>query len=104
LLTCSYPLALLSCSTRRSSDLLTGCFFRTGQSRTEHHRVSTAGNRLHQVTGAPHGTISNNMHVATTGLIQIVTTSRRNICHGRGDRKSTRLNSSHVSITYAVLC
>src|SRR5437868_9444933 len=25
-------------------------------------------------------------------------------CRGRGDRKSTRLNSSHVSISYAVFC
>src|SRR5690606_42070252 len=24
--------------------------------------------------------------------------------HGRGDRKSTRLNSSHVKISYAVFC
>src|SRR5207249_10239264 len=26
------------------------------------------------------------------------------IAHGREDRKSTRLNSSHVSISYAVFC
>src|SRR5690349_23732792 len=25
-------------------------------------------------------------------------------CEGRGDRKSTRLNSSHVEISYAVFC
>src|SRR5215510_4851804 len=25
-------------------------------------------------------------------------------CHGRADRKSTRLNSSHVAISYAVFC
>src|SRR5690625_6321865 len=25
-------------------------------------------------------------------------------CAGRGDRKSTRLNSSHVAISYAVFC
>src|SRR5437667_3951494 len=24
--------------------------------------------------------------------------------HGRGDRKSTRLNSSHITISYAVFC
>src|SRR5699024_11272827 len=26
------------------------------------------------------------------------------LCGGQGDRKSTRLNSSHVSISYAVFC
>src|SRR6266704_5169255 len=30
--------------------------------------------------------------------------SRRHEHHGREDRKSTRLNSSHVSISYAVFC
>src|SRR5699024_12138131 len=28
----------------------------------------------------------------------------RSLVHGRQDRKSTRLNSSHVSISYAVFC
>src|SRR5690625_3112922 len=28
----------------------------------------------------------------------------RELMHGRGDRKSTRLNSSHVAISYAVFC
>src|SRR5437870_7767401 len=28
----------------------------------------------------------------------------RHITHRRGDRKSTRLNSSHVAISYAVFC
>src|SRR5699024_12353453 len=30
--------------------------------------------------------------------------TRRGVRHGEGDRKSTRLNSSHVSISYAVFC
>src|SRR5699024_12636795 len=30
--------------------------------------------------------------------------ARRRRCHHRVDRKSTRLNSSHVSISYAVFC
>src|SRR5205814_10662103 len=28
----------------------------------------------------------------------------RDRCHSRGDRKSTRLNSSHLGISYAVFC
>src|SRR5436309_4836152 len=35
---------------------------------------------------------------------RLLDSPRRRGCHGREDRKSTRLNSSHVKISYAVSC
>src|SRR2546427_4889140 len=42
------------------------------------------------------------VHQAVKGKRGGVHSSRRN--RGRGDRKSTRLNSSHSQISYAVFC
>src|SRR5699024_175188 len=39
-----------------------------------------------------------------TGKVQLLNPSKMAIGIGVGDRKSTRLNSSHVSISYAVFC
>src|SRR5207302_10877844 len=42
-----------------------------------------------------------------TSLIEqfcFVRTKKMTVSAGRGDRKSTRLNSSHVKISYAVFC
>src|SRR5699024_12818076 len=66
---------LHSFPTRRSSDLIKGLRAR-GKAARGHHTQDRARLQLH--------------------LLQ----------HGgwRGDRKSTRLNSSHVSISYAVFC
>src|SRR5690606_39517747 len=82
------PRALPSFPTRRSSDLV-----------EEHHRVGPAPHLLRQLpaflvahiagrrTDEPgHGVA---LHV---------------LGHVQGDRKSTRLNSSHVKISYAVFC
>src|SRR5690349_22902151 len=42
---------------------------------------------------------------ACDGIARAGTTSRHRVGGGlRGDRKSTRLNSSHVEISYAVFC
>src|SRR2546430_6161912 len=38
------------------------------------------------------------------GSIQKIRTNRRDICLCSTDRKSTRLNSSHSQISYAVFC
>src|SRR5439155_2147478 len=40
--------------------------------------------------------------IALRGLVRRGVVRRE--CRGRGDRKSTRLNSSHVAISYAVFC
>src|SRR5699024_11418090 len=83
------PTDLLSFPTRRSSDLtnlgdLRG-FTRTRLTRNDHNLVFTY--RLRDL-------------VTMTGDRQIF--GIRDF--GQGDRKSTRLNSSHVSISYAVFC
>src|SRR3712207_6996542 len=56
----------------------------------EVHRVLAPGGRLHLLDfdGAPAGPLSRLIHRS----------------HGRGDRKSTRLNSRHAHISYAVFC
>src|SRR5699024_12853962 len=56
--------------------------------------VSAAGD-LARRTGAT---------VAITGGSDVVTDGEHVLCVEGGDRKSTRLNSSHVSISYAVFC
>src|SRR6266508_1901469 len=38
------------------------------------------------------------------GVERVLSLLRRNSARGRRDRKSTRLNSSHVAISYAVFC
>src|SRR5699024_12151321 len=79
------PSDLLSCPTRRSSDL----------------RLSTSpaafdAKKLEWI---------NNTYVKAASLDEIVDLSLPHLQEaGLIDRKSTRLNSSHVSISYAVFC
>src|SRR5690625_382687 len=44
------------------------------------------------------------VHVIRPGVVEIKRMWLRPDARGRGDRKSTRLNSSHVAISYAVFC
>src|SRR5699024_12534145 len=75
------PLVLPSFPTRRSSDLL-----------PEEHRHARAGRHLGPQAG---------LRLPEVRL-QRELLDRRHL--RREDRKSTRLNSSHVSISYAVFC
>src|SRR5699024_11339585 len=45
-----------------------------------------------------------NMHLTTLKLFEEKGEAEKVIKHLNGDRKSTRLNSSHVSSSYAVFC
>src|SRR5439155_24280758 len=80
------PRALHSFPTRRSSDLSTGSQTRSGASIARRTRSCSHG----LPTPAPSCTLS------TAAPIPQPRACR--------DRKSTRLNSSHVAISYAVLC
>src|SRR5437868_8704597 len=84
----SYPTLrhLHSFPTRRSSDLWTEANSGT---------ADAAGPSNDKVYLSPDGTLANATLLATT--------PHRGGQQG-GDRKSTRLNSSHVSISYAVFC
>src|SRR5437868_5894539 len=52
----------------------------------------------------PAATIANVAIAAERGLVHIVGTTGLSVSDMAVDRKSTRLNSSHVSISYAVFC
>src|SRR5699024_12747456 len=91
--------ALLSFPTRRSSDLVLAChlgerFSAFAPVAGAYYPQSTAGCDYSTPTPmlAIHGTADATMHY-DGGHRQ-----------GEEDRKSTRLNSSHVSISYAVFC
>src|SRR5207253_10068612 len=87
----AHPRALHSFPTRRSSDL----HGRTGPARP--HRATPA---LLQRRGCTRRSRTEQSR-APTGRH---TPRPRSPRSGRGDRKSTRLNSSHVAISYAVFC
>src|SRR5207253_11434122 len=59
--------------------------------------VLTPGSHSYSVSKPTVGTATGNFNI-TNGV-----TTNVNVCLG-GDRKSTRLNSSHVAISYAVFC
>src|SRR5690606_41935978 len=86
--------ALVSFPARRSSDLgwprlllLRGAGRRQGRP----GRAHPAGGR--HADGGPAGPLGGRGRLGHDG-----------VGHRRGDRKSTRLNSSHVKISYAVFC
>src|SRR5699024_12695640 len=85
------PPDLPSFPTRRSSDLLVG-------GATKVHPAARAGLRIAEVTTAQDLTEI----IVAAGLAQNLAALR--VLATEGDRKSTRLNSSHVSISYAVFC
>src|SRR5690606_41585093 len=85
-----------SCPTRRSSDL-----------ERAHARISDATERSTARTllarrGSPN-IVSNDSNSFRTSS-SLGWWSGRPCCWGNVDRKSTRLNSSHVKISYAVYC
>src|SRR5699024_11740930 len=45
-----------------------------------------------------------NEHLVNGGILLVVIQKKQGEPSARKDRKSTRLNSSHVSISYAVFC
>src|SRR3712207_8065746 len=64
---------------------------------------------VHKILGLEEGdahVIRNAGGVITDAIIRIHVDGRRIVRHaeGNGDRKSTRLNSSHANISYAVFC
>src|SRR5207302_4788458 len=54
----------------------------------------------------PYTTLFRSAHdpAAVTGLRAALATALQQVCPAVEDRKSTRLNSSHVKISYAVFC
>src|SRR5207253_11082285 len=101
---CSHPLpAHPSLPTRRSSDLGdNGPATSAVLSAPAGLVVDTAGNLLISDRGYAHDRIRK--VDISTGIITSDVTSLRNPLGIAVDRKSTRLNSSHVAISYAVFC
>ena len=66
-----------------------GC---ASQRSTQHDSVSAQCESLHHVAGAAQGAVSNHVHVAAAGLIQVVRTCRSHVgdsgCHGCGDAQA----------------
>src|SRR5207244_12481650 len=83
------PPALHSFPTRRSSDLVT---------------VSVARHDLQRQLRIPHSALRINNHSAFRIGTHELTAGKKSLTRPRPDRKSTRLNSSHQIISYAVFC
>src|SRR5207249_12169602 len=83
---------LHSFPTRRSSDL----------SRLEHELLVTGVPLPSRLVCCPLHLIQDVVSVDVCTRLQLATTN--NVVASNRDRKSTRLNSSHVSISYAVFC
>ena len=66
-----------------------GC---ASQRSAQHDGVSAQCERLHHVTGAAQGAVSDHVYVAAAGLIQVVRTCRSHVgdsgCHGCGDAQA----------------
>src|SRR5699024_12649111 len=94
--------ALHSFPTRRSSDLLVVDLGRIV--RPEHRRWIAVDHRVHRVVliGAERGAGGGRQPAERKR--RILWEHLSGLHGGREDRKSTRLNSSHVSISYAVFC
>src|SRR5699024_11731347 len=92
---------LLSFPTRRSSDLKRGlvqCVVaEVGQAKTQVVGHKVQAGRRHQKGGQQPA------HHPGKGAAHLPHKNRRHVASS-SDRKSTRLNSSHVSISYAVFC
>src|SRR5699024_12275559 len=85
-------LYLLSFPTRRSSDLFHRFFFLVVE-----HMSFTTRLRLYSLIVIPPSLPTNKLFVFSIFLVYLLD-------YYSQDRKSTRLNSSHVSISYAVFC
>src|SRR5699024_12374204 len=91
-------LYLHSCPTRRSSDLRG-----TGGGGAGVRGLTPCARRASSYawfTARRHSAIFSRYAVISSASARVTSTSRVE----RSDRKSTRLNSSHVSISYAVFC
>ena len=66
-----------------------GC---ASQRSAQHDSVSAQCERLHHVTGAAQGAVSDHVYVAAAGLVQVVGTCRSHVgdsgCHGCGDAQA----------------
>src|SRR5206468_10732537 len=94
------PRALHSFPTRRSSDLA-----RTGEPRQLHAAVRQPAQRLQLVLRERLGRVE--IERARLRELEQLLQDRQVVAEGLaagGDRKSTRLNSSHDQISYAVFC
>src|SRR5690606_41949911 len=99
----SDPPALHPFPTRRSSDLVRGLsVFPTVQVQTGHQR---AGSPLRSASTChfSRSELACCQQVGQ-GFLQIGEDLLMHFVYGSADRKSTRLNSSHVKISYAVFC
>src|SRR5699024_12378111 len=70
--------------------------------------ISTPAAYIADITLVPHISGRVEYRVETVGdgavTVEILDPAGRPVAKAEGDRKSTRLNSSHVSISYAVFC
>src|SRR5580698_10721397 len=73
---------------------------RARQGRTGQRRVDLGD--LDRALGPPPDAIESHGHVRRIAELRVVDGVIRQ--HSQADRKSTRLNSSHMSISYAVFC
>src|SRR2546430_11261560 len=77
--------------------------FRSSRRRTAaHRRALRRGHRRHRFARESHGRNSRR-HLARSNLL-VTARLGSHSCDGSQDRKSTRLNSSHSQISYAVFC
>src|SRR5207302_10936466 len=83
--------------TRRSSDLLDEVRARDREER--HLGLASNGAREQRLAGAG---IADHQHTARDAPAELLELGR--VAQEIEDRKSTRLNSSHVKISYAVFC
>src|SRR5690606_41856515 len=93
-----------SSPTRRSSDLAGGLVVADRDDRGSRAGAGQRGQALHREPGhlAADGQ-DGDVGIALAPGQDVVLVSRLDLIGGR-DRKSTRLNSSHVKISYAVFC
>src|SRR5207253_5117896 len=83
--------------TRRSSDLLQDAVQRRHRPEPEHQPPPPGGAAAEQVEADPHDAVHAQVDHRRAH-------QRRHVTGCLRDRKSTRLNSSHVAISYAVFC
>src|SRR5699024_12444009 len=100
----SYGLALYSFPTRRSSDLdIKDSIVDTGKLNDKIYGVPASVNSMSMLVNKELADQSGNDLDYENYTFQEFVQNAAAI-HDKTDRKSTRLNSSHVSISYAVFC
>src|SRR5205814_7692763 len=96
--------ALHSLPTRRSSDLEHLAAPARRARGTERRQRRAAGTRLHADESAFSGRLAQPAPRLRLPVPSLAARERGFICVKSRDRKSTRLNSSHLGISYAVFC